>query len=126
MKTFLIAMVIAAVLIGGGAAFNFGIEGISEQMSVSCGRITECVEARDFASAQEHTQELAEYIEEKKIILASVIEHKTIDDIELCLSELAGYTESEMFSDSLVRCRKLEHLIRHLPANYSVTPQNIL
>lgn len=126
MKTFLTAMVIAAMLVVGGIAFNVCIDGISQELTAECDAITGLLTAEEFSSAAERIEALSDYIDRKKIILASVINHESIDDIELCISEIEGYTDCKMSAEALVRCRKLAHLFRHLPANYSITLQNIL
>ena len=38
-----------------------------------------------------NVRKIEEYIDKKKIVLASIINHENIDDIELCVSELKGY-----------------------------------
>ncbi len=126
MKVFRVAMVIAAVIICGGIAFNIGIGVISSEMETECKKITEAVEEGRLYDANEHAKALESYIKNKKTVMASVIEHKTIDDLELCVSELLGYTKGGMSADSLVYCYRLSHIIRRLPANYRISPQNIL
>lgn len=126
MKSFWAAVVIAVLLIGGGILFNKNIDNVTEEMSEKEKRITELVENKDFDGAKKEIDALAKYIDDKMIVLASVVDHKNIDEIELCVAEIEGYTKEKIKSEALTKCKKLEHLINHLPINYSVTLQNIL
>ncbi len=126
MKTFIGALVIAAVLIGGGLAFNFAIDSTAEILKAECEKISSCIELGDHEGAKENTEKIFKSMDDKKIVLASIINHENIDDIELCISELSGYLKTNMPHEAYVRCQKLEHLLEHLPVNYRINLQNIL
>ncbi len=126
MKSFWVAVVVAALLIGGGILFNRNIDQVTEELSEKEEKITELIEEKDFKAAEKEIEGLKKYIDEKMIILASVVDHKNVDEIELCVAEIEGYTKEESKIEALTKCKKLEHLINHLPINYKVTLQNIL
>ena len=89
-------------------------------------KITELIEKESFAGAEKEIRSLKKYIDDKMIVLASVVDHKNIDEIELCVAEIQGFAKEKAKTNALAKCKKLEHLISHLPINYSVTLQNIL
>lgn len=126
MKTFILAIILAVVTVAGGVLFNMQIDraalAMEEQEKVISAHITQ----GNFGEALSEIEELSKYIDEKRTILASTIDHKIVDDIEMCVSEIRGCAEQKNSSLALIKCRRLEHLIGHLPANYSVTLQNIL
>lgn len=126
MKSFWVAVVIAVLLIGGGILFNQNIDHVTREMSCKEEKITALIKERDFKAAEKEINGLKKYIDEKMIVLASVVDHKNIDDIELCVAEIEGYVKEKDKAEALTRCKKLEHLINHLPINYRVTLQNIL
>ncbi len=126
MKSFWAALVIAVLLIGGGVLFNMNIDHVTEEMSEKEEKITALIEKESFDGAKKEIDDLKKYIDDKMIVLASVVDHKNIDEIELCVAEIEGYTKEKVRSEALTKCKKLEHLINHLPINYSVTLQNIL
>ncbi len=126
MKTFITAMIIATGLIGGGIWFNYSIDAVAKELIGECDEITRLVDSGDFEAASEEISKMLEYVDDKKIVLASIINHENIDEIELCVSELLGYTQSQVTAEARVRCRKLNHLLEHLPANYKVKAENIL
>lgn len=126
MKTFVFAMFLAAVTISGGILFNNQIDNVTEAMAekehIICVHLIE----GDKASALSEIENLISYIDEKRTVLASTIDHKLIDDIEACIAQIRGLAEQGEFSLALSMCRSLEHLIEHLPANYTLSLQNIL
>ncbi|MBQ7986237.1 MAG: DUF4363 family protein [Clostridia bacterium] len=126
MKSFWAAVVVAVLLIGGGVMFNKHIDGVTKEMAEKEEKITSLIEEESFSGAKKEIDELKKYIDDKMIVLASVVDHKNIDEIELCVAEIEGYTKEKVKTEALTRCKKLEHLISHLPINYSVTLQNIL
>lgn len=126
MKTFITAIVIAVLLVGGGLVFNFSIDGIADELIKECDKISTRIDEEKFQEASESISKMEEYMDKKKIVLASIINHENVDDIELCISELKGYAERKIGSEAHVKCNRLRHLLEHLPANYTVTLQNIL
>ena len=126
MKSFWAAVVIAALLIGGGVLFNKHIDHVTGEMSDKEEKITRLIEEENFGDANREIDNLKKYIDDKMIVLASVVDHKNIDEIELCVAEIEGYAKEKSRVEALSKCKKLEHLISHLPINYSVTLQNIL
>ena len=117
---------IAVLLIGGGVLFNMHIDNVTDEMEDMEEKITELIEKGNFSGAVKETEALRKYIDDKMIVLASVVDHKNIDDIELCVAEIEGYIKEKSRTEALSKCKRLEHLISHLPINYSVTLQNIL
>ena len=126
MKSFWAAVVIAVFLIGGGMLFNKNIDNVTREMLEQEEKITKLIEEESFDKAADELDDLSEYIDKKMIVLASVVDHKNIDEIELCVSEIEGYAKEEDKAEAMSKCKKLEHLISHLPVNYKVTLQNIL
>lgn len=126
MKSFWAALVIAVFLIGGGILFNMNIDNVTEELSEKEEKITSLIEKENFLDAKAEIDGLKKYIDDKMIVLASVVDHKNVDEIELCVAEIEGYAMEKSKTHALTKCKKLEHLISHLPINYSVTLQNIL
>lgn len=126
MRSFVVAMTIAGILIVGGVFFNISLNKLSGELFEASSQIEEYINNGDFEKASESISELSEYVDKKKPILASIISHDNIDDIEVCISELWGYTDNSSLVDSIAQCRKLEHLFEHLPSNYGLKAENIL
>lgn len=126
MKSFWTAIAIAVLLIGGGILFNMNIDHVTDELAEKEKKITELIEKESFNDAKKEIDGLKQYIDDKMIVLASVVDHKNIDDIELCVAEIEGYAKEGSQIHALTKCKKLEHLINHLPINYSISLQNIL
>lgn len=126
MKSFAASAVIAAVMVCGGILFNVCIKDISSDFCVRCGEIEEEIQNGNFEKAVILSGNLSDSMEERKLLLASIINHENIDEIEMCIAELCGYAEYADSAEAMLRCRKLEHLFEHLPSNYGIKPQNIL
>lgn len=120
MKTFIGAAIIGVLLIAGGFVFDMCIENFSEEMLLKC---------EEFDSTDEKNRKIEEinlFLEKKKILLASIINHQGIDEIETCIAEIKGYLEEGDVSEAEVRCKKLKLLLKRLPMEYGLSLQNIL
>lgn len=126
MKSFFVAMSIFAVLIVSGFAFNYCLDNASEKLLESFEQISKQVENGDFNGANSLAAELSEYVDKKKPLMSSILDHGNIDEIEKEISGLLGYTENEDKANSEVCLKKLEHMFKHLPENYKLKLQNIL
>lgn len=126
MKSFFIAMAIFAVLIIGGMAFNYSLNATTEELLKSCEDIENDIKEENMQAAYDKEKELSEYIDGKKPLLSSILDHSNIDEIEKEISELLGYTEQNDAEYASVSVRKLRHMFNHLPENYAIRLQNVL
>ena len=126
MKSFVIAMSIFAVLIVGGMAFDYSLNATTEELLSSCEEIDKNIREDKLKAANEKEKQLSEYIDGKKPLLSSILDHSNIDEIEEQISELLGFTEQNDAENAVVSIRKLEHMFNHLPENYALTLQNVL
>ncbi len=126
MKTFWAAMIIFVGIIAGGIALNVCLDNLSSELYDRTKEIGDMVEEENFETAYKKSKEMSEFIDGKKPLLASVLDHENIDEIEDGISELLGYTKRKDLTEASVRVRKLEHLLEHLPKNYQLELQNIL
>ena len=123
MKTFFVAAVIGILLISGGIFFDKCIENFSKEMLDIC-QVMEEKSKLDEAIEQE--EEIEKCLEDKHLLLASIINHDHIDEIEICITELKGYLEKKDLEEAKVRCEKLKLLLDRLPKEYGVSLENIL
>lgn len=123
MKSFFFATAIGVILIFGGVVFDGCIEDFSEEMLRGC----EMLENRIGGdNALKSAQEIGDFLESKKTLLASIINHENIDEIEACITEIMGYIAEEKIDEAKVRCEKLKLLVTRLPMEYGLSVQNIL
>ena len=126
MKSFFIAVSIFLVLILSGAAFNFCLNGTSKELLKSCEEINTSIKEEKMEDAYSKAEKLSEYIDGKKPLLSSILDHGNIDEIEKQISELLGFAEQNDVINAAVSVKKLNHMFEHLPENYALTLQNIL
>ena len=125
MKSFIAAIVIFIGLIAGGFFSVWHIENIADDMSERNERITKAVEEEDFETAKKEVSGLSDYVEDKKAVLSSTMDHSYVDNIEMNICELERYVDGEVKYDSLAKCEVLHMLFEHLPKNYKLKPENI-
>lgn len=126
MKSFFVAVAIFALLLISGFAFNYCLDSTSQKLLGSFEQISAQVENGDFEGANSLAKELSEYIDNKKPLMSSILDHGNIDEIEKEISGLLGYTENKDKANSEVCLKKLEHMFNHLPENYRLRLENIL
>ena len=126
MKSFFVAIAILAVLIISGISFDLCLNDTSEKLLKSCEEISNDIRDTKFERAYERTEALSEYIDNKKPLLSSILDHSNIDEIEKEISTLSGYTEKGDMVNSVVSIKNLKHMLEHLPQNYALRLQNIL
>ena len=126
MKSFFVALSIFLVLILSGTAFDFCLNRTSKELLKSCEEIRENIKEGKMTEAYDKAAALSEYIDSKKPLLSSILDHGNIDEIEEQISELLGFAEQNDVIDAVVSIKKLRHMFEHLPENYALTLQNIL
>ena len=92
----------------------------------NCELIDEAVENDNFEAAYKSAEYISDYVDSKKPLLSSILDHGNIDEIEKEVSELLGYTKKQDKINSAVSIKKLQHMLEHLPENYALRLQNIL
>ena len=126
MKSFITALVIAAVIFIGSMFYNRELDSLSETMLDYNNQIMNMLHNEDYPGAAGQVQALTDYVETKKIPLSMIIDHATLDKIENSLAELAGYVEGRAKTDALAKSRTLDVLFQYIPKNYKLRLENIL
>ena len=126
MKSFIIAIIIATIMITGSITYTINIEKISDELSSHNERVIKLIEDENFDAAMEIAEFMDKYIDDKKIMLAATGDHEDIDKMEIYLSELTEYIKGNHKSDALAHAKALKTLFEHLPKNYRLKPENIL
>ena len=80
----------------------------------------------DYESAGDEIENLVQYLDENRTVLAATGNHEDFDKIEMNISEVEGYINGEEQTDAVSHCRVLGFLFEHLPKNYKFKLENIL
>ena len=126
MRSFIISLVIAVLIVGGTVFSTYRIEVVSRKILDDNKKVVDAVNAEDYKKAKDLAQHMAEYVDDKKMSLSLIMDHGDLDKIEQGVAELQGYIEGEAKFDSIAKCKFLDVLIRHLPRNYKLKIENVL
>lgn len=125
MKSFVISLLLAAVLIGCGIFHQVKFEAAADELTAVNDKIIDGLNREDFPDAMSAINELSGKVERFELFFAALGNHDEIDSIELCISELRGYTQGELKYDALSQAYSLSFLLEHLPRNSRVRIENI-
>lgn len=126
MRSFIISLVIAVLIVGGTVFSTYRIEVVSRKILDDNKKVVDAVNEEDYKKAKDLAQHMAEYVDDKKMSLSLIMDHGDLDKIEQGVAELQGYIEGEAKFDSIAKCKFLDVLIRHLPRNYKLKIENVL
>lgn len=126
MKSFVISIFTALLIVGGSVTYSFYIKNLSAQMCVYGEEIKQLVTDENFADAVSKISELSDFVDKTKPLLASTTDHANIDEIEQTVALLKIYTAQEQRPDALAKCELMNVLFEHLPKSYDLRLENIL
>ncbi len=125
MKSFIAAIVLFGVLVAGGICFVESVDDISAQMLSQNSKITYLIENERFGEAKPLVKKLSDYIEQKRAVILTTMDHSYVDTIELYICELEKYVEYHAKNDALAKSNVLSKLFKNLPRNYKLKWENI-
>lgn len=126
MKSVVVSVIIAVIVVAGSLFYTRSLEKVSEELIEINKQVSERIEAEDYSGANSEIERLSAYLDSRRAVLDAIGNHEEMDNIEMNLSELEEYTKGEKKTDALSRCRVLNFLFEHLPLNYKLKLENIL
>lgn len=126
MRSFIAALLVAAMLAGGAIGYGIYIERTADTLHGYTDRISGEIDAQNFVAAREITMELAEEITDRKEILGAICDHKDIYDMQRLLAELICFLEEEELPDSRAHCAAVSMMIEKLSGNTAPALFNVL
>lgn len=126
MKSVVVSVIIAAIVVAGSLFYTRSLEKVSEELIEINEQISQYIEAEDYSGANSEIERLSAYLDSRRAVLDAIGDHEEMDNIEMNLSELEEYAKGEKKTDALSRCHVLDFLFEHLPLNYKLKLENIL
>ena len=126
MKSIIISIVIASVVITGGIFYTNSLDAISGEMTSRINAVKEHINNEDFENATKSAERLHDFFRKKRFFLAGTVDHSLIVKIEENYAEMQLYTREEQRYDALAKCDALLYYFEYLPSNYSLKAENIL
>ena len=126
MRGVIAAAVLAAAIVCGSVMYTNQMVKISSELLEINNAAGEKISADDYEGAAKEIERLGEYIKDKRVFLSATGNHLRLDEIEMNVTELAGYNLEREKSDALAHCNQLSVQREQLPREYMVTLENIL
>ena len=126
MKSVVVALLILAVIVGGSVVYTNNLDKVSKNLVLKNDKLYTLISEEKFDEASKLLSELDDEIDEKRILLASVIDHTELDKIVLNIAQAKAYVSEHKKDDSLSYVSGLDSMFSHIPKNYHVKIENIL
>lgn len=126
MKSLIIAIIIATLIIFGGVYATEKLSDVSEYLIDLCEQTTKKIEEDDFEMAKSLADEMKKCVDDNYNMFATSIDHNEIDKIEMNINQMQVYIDKHQKADALAFANVLTGLFEHLPKDYKLKIENIL
>lgn len=126
MKSLLVAVLIAIVIIFSGIYSTKKLEDMSLCLIEICNQANDEIKAENFKKAEEYVKIMELCVEENYTMFASTIDHNEVDKIDMNIDQMRIYIEERQKADALAYGNVLIGLIEHLPKDHKLRIENIL
>lgn len=126
MKSFIVTLIIGAVLVTGSVLYSHRLETEADKLSEITDSLKESVKSEDYKTATKQAEKLNKCLSDFEKFFLATGDHLEIDNIKINLAELKSFIKYEMQSDAMSKIYVLDFLFNHLPHNAKVRIGNIL
>ncbi len=88
-------MVLLAVVLGGGGAFQWMLDNFGEEMQVRCTAVEHCAKTEDWEVLEQQVQAFEKFWDKKETILTYIVDHGHLNIISSALGELRMATDTK-------------------------------
>jgi len=126
MKSFIAAIVIAVILIGGSVGYGIYIDNVTEKIISKTDGIEDLIKSGDYTGAKEKLSDFFGLLEKENTILGSITEHKEIFEIKKNIMETDVFLTEENKEESLSRLQAIKSISEQMSGNTKLKILNIL
>lgn len=126
MRSIIVTIVIIVLIIAISIFSSYTLNNITDKMIQKNQQIELALKSHDSDEAIRLSQELSEYAAQKRSLLSTTIEHNSISNIDVYISEMRQYILSGCEYDALAKSAAVDKLLQELPRNYKLKAENIL
>ena len=126
MRSVIITLIIAVVMVGGSVMYASHLKEQSEMLSEITKDIKDDIINENYSSATDGIKRLDKNVSRFEKFFLATGDHIEMDNIKTNISELKSYTKHKMKGDAMSKVYVLEFLFEHLPHNNQVKIGNIL
>lgn len=125
MKSVITAIIITAVIIGGGFYSSYRIDRLTEELTAENGAMLDAIKKEDYSMAYDRLKAVDDKLEDNRILLGSLFDHAVLEKIEMYVTQIKIYIGEEEKISSLCVGNTLDKLFRDMPNDYRLRPENI-
>lgn len=126
MKTFIISLVILALIIAGGVFYGKVLEGVKDEIVAQAEKVYDAIYQKDIERAYVETENLRQLWERKKRLLSAFVDHAHLDLVDTSMQELEQGLFCEEFADAALGSAKVKMQMEDIAQNERVKLANIL
>ncbi len=125
MKSLIMALIIAAVIVAGGLYCTNQVEELMMELTKKSDSIAENINNDGYDSAKDILLEIEKSLETDAAILASYLDHNELDKIEVAVAQLEVYLERQEKTPALAGTNTLKRYFQRIPKDYKIKLENI-
>lgn len=126
MKTFIVALLVLAILLTGIFIYSWYIEKIDHNLTKIISDLEEHISNENWDMSEEELKKLIYTWENNEKILAMFNDHEDLDKIRLAISQLSESIHHEEDEHSQIAIEEIKVLLERLVKNESFDLENIL
>ena len=126
MKSFIAAVIIAVILIGGSVGYGIYIDNVTGQIISHTDEIEDLIISGDYAGAKEKLSDFFGLLEKENTILGSITEHKEVFEIKKNIMETDVFLDEKNKEESLSRLQAIKSVSEQMSGNTKLKIRNIL
>ena len=126
MKSVIISLFIAAVMIIGSIVYEKHMDTVSQNLLTINEKAITALENDNYEEASKILFELTSYLENKRTLLTATDNHEVLNEIESAIYELTEFIDGQQKYDALSKFKVLKFLFHKMPLNYKIRLENIL
>lgn len=104
MKSFIVAIVVAALLAAGSVWHRIYVGDTTEEIIMNAEQVAAAMAEQDFQAARDYVDTLREKIVKEENMLGVICDHKDYYEIKRAIGELEAFVEKEDVGESLAHC----------------------
>lgn len=126
MRSTICAVIILVFIVAGGILSTKALENFSSELYTLTNNVYTFSLMGDYEEAEKNLDKVDSLIEEKKVLIGSMIDHVEFEKIELNFQKLRVYVKERIPMQIKTYCRILDYQIELLPKDYKLKAENIL
>lgn len=126
MKAFVAAMIMLAVLLGGGVLYGDTVHRITAGMLECSNEINIAIEEENYDKIQQSVDRLNMMWEEKHPLLSALVDHADLMDVSSALSQMQVYIKSGNYANANAQNAYVIEGLKEISSSDNLSLENLL